>query len=131
MKKIFTLGLALLTLSSVVKADEFSLEDADSNYSYHRYTVLNSTNGTVTLNFHQAACSTHEIHDVAPFQKKESEHSRGICLLKGIVGELAIDGKRYSLNYESEGTTYGSFVVAVEKDLEGNFIKAYLKHMKF
>jgi len=134
MKKIFTLGLALLTLSSVVKADEFSLEDTDNNYSYQRYTVLNSTNGTVNLDFHPVAsgiCSKHTFTDVASFEKRVDEHSRGVCLLQGITGMLRIDEERYDLSYESKGTSYGTFVVMVEKDLKGNFIKAYLKHMKF
>ncbi|PQJ61842.1 hypothetical protein [Photobacterium angustum] len=113
------------------------------SFAYTKYTVLNSTSGTVdSLVFSQmtSLCGTHYLDNLTPLSLTSDTNSRGACLLTDIKGTLHIDGEDIPLEYHSSGTSYGQFVIVskcvdhkmaakiVYADILGNYSDADTPH---
>ncbi|PSV29239.1 hypothetical protein [Photobacterium sp. GB-72] len=89
------------------------------SFAYTKYTVLNSTSGTVDyLIFKQMSglfCGEHYIDNLTPWSLTPDSDGRGACLLKSIQGILHIDGEDIPLEYHSSGTSYGQFVIVSKR----------------
>ncbi|KJG36146.1 hypothetical protein UA32_17125 [Photobacterium angustum] len=90
------------------------------SFAYPKYTVLNSTLGTINkLTFYQiiSECSPNYIYNIGPQSLKQElpPYDRSNCLLTDIKGTLHIDGMDIPLEYHSFGTTYGQFAIVAKQ----------------
>ncbi len=90
------------------------------SFAYPKYTVLNSTLGTINkLTFYQiiSECSPNYIYNIGPQSLKQEQppYDRSNCLLTDIKGTLHIDGMDIPLEYHSFGTTYGQFAIVAKQ----------------